>query len=682
MKLLFLALFCAADFWVAPSGDDKAAGSAAQPFLTLERARDAARTAPGATISLQPGIYTRSQTFELTAADSGVTWQGNGMVRLCSGRALNPSDFKPATDPRLDPAARGKVFQLDLVPLGLAHAGPFADVFTGGGNIFDLYFNDRRMPLSRWPNDGFTTIQQVLDKNGRFIAREDRCARWSAERGVWLEGYWRVPWTPINVRLKQIDPAKRELTFVKPVPGLLGSKYAKKGELGDGKEPWYAINLLEELDQPGEWCVDFNTRTLYFWPPGELRDAKIAVADFDKPFVTLKNASRITLRGIVFEGGLGNGVEITGGTNNLIAGCTFRNLGGNGVVVRGGAGHGVRSSDFHTLGQGGIILSGGDRKTLTPAGHFADNNHLHHLGYRQKTYAAGIHVGSYGGGDAVGCRVTHNLIHDLPHAGVLYAGNDHLFEFNEISRVVLTSGDMGAFYTWNDWTSRGNVVRYNFVHDSPRANAFYMDDGDSGDTIFGNVVYRLHYGPFIGGGHDNIVRNNLIIETDRALHLDSRGVSRGYATNRNLVARLQSSNPQQPPWSTRYPTLARLLDGRRDLPTGNLIENNVTVRCSKQVNLSGKKDELQFSVIRDNLDLGTDDPSFVDAAHGDFQLKPGSPVFKKLPAFQPIPFDKIGLYRDEFRTQLPSHAAVSGASGGAVFDSETDLKQSNKPPAQ
>lgn len=698
----------AMEFFVSPAGNDSDSGSRAKPFATLERARDAIRetkragaTAGGVTVWLGAGDYPVTTTFELTAVDSStaenpVVYRSvePGKARLLGARPVKSADFKPVTNAnilaRIDPAARGKVVQLNLASLSLANAKTFANVFTNGGGLFELFVNDRRMPLSRWPNEDATTMGKVLDKGdassgpqrhgGKFVAREERCTRWHVESGVWLEGYWRVPWRAVALRVKSIDAASRTIEFAEPDKELIGSKYAPAGQLGDGKETWCALNLLEEIDRPGEWCVDFTSGTLYFWPPDDLSRAAIYVTDQNTPLVTLKDVSHVTFRDLSFEGNLGNGLEISGGSDALVAGCTFRNLGGSGVLVRGGQRHGVRSSDFYDLGQGGIYLGGGDRKTLTPANHFAENNHLHHLGLRQKTYAAGIHVGAYGATDAVGCRVAHNFIHDLPHAGVLYGGNDNVFEFNEISRVVLTSGDMGAFYTANDWTSRGNIVRHNYVHDSPRANAFYMDDGDSGDTISGNVVRGCFYGPFIGGGHDNLIENNLIIDTERAIHIDSRGVARGYQNNPGMIKRLRSFEVQLPPWSTRYPTLAKLLDGQRDIPLGNVIRNNVTVRCKTLIHTSGKPTELQAVAVQDNLDLGAEDAGFVDEAHGNFQLRPDSPIFKKMPAFQPIPFEKIGLVKDEFRTQLPATAGGQTAttSRKGNFDSETDLRHDQR----
>lgn len=50
------------------------------------------------------------------------------------------------------------------------------------------------------------------------------------------------------------------------------------------------------------------------------------------------------------------------------------------------------------------------------------------------------------------------------------------------------------------------------------------------------------------------------------------------------------------------------------------------------------------------------DPKFVDPEHGNFTLRPESPALKL--GFQPIPFDKIGPYRDDARATWPIREAV------------------------
>ncbi len=687
--------------WLSPGGDDAGLGTKARPFASLERARDAVREARGngapraAIVHLLPGIYPRASSFELTSKDGGsvsapVSYRAEGAAVLRAGLVVPGAAFRPLSNPamaaRLDPAARGKVLELDLAKLGVRHAQRFADHFTGGGGLLELHWNAKRLPLSRWPNNANATMGQVLDRGesagkssrpGVFVAREDRVARWRVADGVWLEGYWRVPWSPSAVRIASIDTATRTVTMAVPIGGGIGSKYAKAPALGDGKEPWWALNLLEEIDQPGEWCVDFRSQKLYVWAPSPVAEAAIAIADLDQPLVVLRGTESVTIEGIIFEQGLGNGLEIFGGAGNLVVGCEFRFLGGNGVVVRGGFRNGVRSSDFHGLGEAGILLSGGDRATLTACANFADNNHLHHLGIRKKTYAAGIHVGAFGVGPAVGCRVTHNLIHDLPHAGVLYSGNDNLFEFNEVSRVVLSSADMGAFYTTNDWTSQGNILRYNFVHSSPHANAFYMDDGDSGDLIVANVCHGMSYGPFIGGGHDNTVLNNLVIACARGLHLDARGLSRGYDKDSGLLRGLNAVPYKQSPWSERFPNLPSVLDRHPEQPSGNRIASNAVIGCGQPFHFAKPK-ELGDSKLEGNVAFKLEQAGFVDPGRADFTLRPDSLIFTMIRGFPVIPFAEIGLRKDAYRLTLPPREfGVSVSGDRPVFDSEDDVQRSN-----
>jgi hypothetical protein len=290
--------------------------------------------------------------------------------------------------------------------------------------------------------------------------------------------------------------------------------------------------------------------------------------------------------------------------------------------------------------------------------------------------------------------VRNNRIHDAPHNAVLYGGNEHLFERNEIYRVVMETGDAGAFYTGRDWTSQGNVLRHNYIHDLGGGDAshvntmgVYLDDCDCGDTIEGNVFFRAGRAIMIGGGRDNPVLNNLVVECPIGLHIDSRGMTWSQWNNPNepswrLDAKAKAFNYTNPPWSVRYPRLASIMNEEPRQPLNNPIRRNVFVDCSKKVcdfdgNVKKLLDKLE---IADNLSVTTAGTTnrmdtsaavkgftnvsrsrtepialgFADFAAGDFARRQNARLRKELPVFEPIPFDKIGLFVDDYRQKLPA----------------------------
>ncbi|MBC8012313.1 MAG: hypothetical protein H7067_19700, partial [Burkholderiales bacterium] len=274
MALSFAAIVPAraAEYFVAPSGEDTADGSEARPFATLERAREAVRSrgnrGNGVTIWMEPGTYPVTKTLELSSADGGsasapIAWRArkDGTAVLDAGRRLAAKDFVKVDDSarlaRMAEEARGQVWQIDLRRLGVRHTQRPPDLFEDGGGLFELYCDSVRQPLSRWPNDANTTIARVLDagdsskgkrtEGATFAYREERPARWAEAAQsdqLWLAGYWRVPWEYRVARVKRLDPEQKTITLAKAFFMGIGSKYA--GPEGAGTEPWRAVNLLEE----------------------------------------------------------------------------------------------------------------------------------------------------------------------------------------------------------------------------------------------------------------------------------------------------------------------------------------------------------------------------------------------------------------------------------------------------
>ena len=268
---------------------------------------------------------------------------------------------------------------------------------------------------------------------------------------------------------------------------------------------------------------------------------------------------------------------IQGGTGNRIEGCTIRNIGNWAVRIDGGTGHGVADCDIFDTGDGGVSLHGGDRQTLTPGGHFVENCHFARQGRWSKCYVPAVMI------SGVGLRASHNLIHDHPHCAILFGGNEHLIEFNEIHHIALETGDVGAIYTGRDWTCRGNRIRHNFIHHTGGVGmgsmGVYMDDCVSGTEVFGNVFYKVHWAMFIGGGRDHRVENNVFVDCDPAVRMDGRGLDKSPVWF-NMVydyMRKQLAAVPQELYRTRYPAIADL-DRYYAKTDGVPPENNVVAR--------------------------------------------------------------------------------------------------------
>ncbi|QDU47732.1 right-handed parallel beta-helix repeat-containing protein [Gimesia panareensis] len=711
-----LNLYVKAD--AAPQGD----GSRDKPFRQIDQARDAIRKSrqngqlkmgESATVHIQPGVYEIQKSLEFQKADSGtaeapVVYRATepGRVRIQGGISLNPGSFQPVRDAsvleRIPASAQKKVRVCDLSQVATGSFAEFKRSYRGVPVGPWLYVNNAPMTLARWPNanadnGGWATFSKAVDKGlpdpkakdpakrklhpGAFVFDDPRPARWNLQEGVWLLGYWTHDWSDEVIRIGDYDPKQKIIRLAAPHNyGIMG------GTWGYQQRRFFALNVLEELDAPGEWYLDRKRKQLYFYPKGNLKDTSIVLATLTQPLLKLQETMHVRFENLNLEFGHSEGVSLRNTEDIELAGCVIANLASGGISVNGKQ-NTIRSCDLYHLGTRGISLSGGDRKQLTRADNRAINNHIHHYGLFQRTYAPGIYA------NGCGQIVRNNCIHDAPHNAILYGGNENLFERNEIYRVVMETGDSGAFYTGRDWTSQGNVLKHNFIHnlgggDAEHVNTMgvYLDDCDSGDTVEGNVFYQTGRAIMIGGGRDNPILNNLVIDCPIGLHIDSRGMTWKQwndpkSSGWNLEAKAEKMNYKQPPWSERYPHLSKIMHDSPREPLYDPVRRNVFVDCSKEVaHFDGNVKKLlgKFE-IEHNLAVNTRGVSqgialtkdlkgftnlsgsaakpiplgMTETAQGKLELHQDPSLLTKQIGFEPIPFDQIGLYRDDYRRELP-----------------------------
>ena len=703
-----------ATFFVATGGSDIWSGRLAEansdrtdgPFATLQRARDAVRTlkaAQGAsskpvTVMVRGGKYFPESTLDLTAADSGtdeapITYTAYpGETPIISGgrRITGWQPFKDKILKAEIPDAKGGVFTFRHL---------FAD---GQRQVRARYPNldpDAANWNGRWARS--KADQRTLESGEPYIVWDEpeafqRCWAKPTQGELFLLPRQTMWGDSALIGIKSVD---REHKTIKLVHGMrsfdLNPLYFPKKIHHPEDCQFIVENILEELDQPGEWCLDTEEGLLYFWPPNTPIDKMEVVAPVVKRLVHLEGVSNVRISGFVLTETNGgepcshyDDVDGVGAMNpqmgweycgetiylNRCENCRIENnkifnVGGNGIYVRHHNQRNlIRHNEIAYAGANGVVLAGGKcslyqkhggiQGTPHPIFNEITDNTIHHIGLVD-TYAAGVFLGLSNWN-----RVAHNDIHDVPHHAINLGNSRYgrnYIEYNRIHRAGMVTNDNAAINCWHEMSPEmeppGHVIRYNLISDTGRGNkeglgysmtmGIYLDNWSSNCLVAGNVVVNtLPDGKGIGiliKGRNNIIENNILVNSGaNHLWVCDHCCYDEYAAVvcRNIFYdTLSSSGPFFDLASRDHMRKIFLLcDNNLFFKEGEadpLIVKNVPFSdwprtCARE------EDVCDAHSI-------ASDPLFVDAANGDYRLKPESPAIKL--GFQPIDVSRIGVRR-------------------------------------
>ena len=545
-------------------------------------ADDKARSGPDADsvdIVLGAGIYRLAAPLQIAL---GAHWRGTPITlrgprdarAVISGARVLRS-FAPVRNPdtlaRLPAQARGAILVADLAHSGIPIPAPFEPAGFGmpvRPVAFELFYDDLPLMLARWPKRGFATISSLPDgRNGaRFKLNGADVANWSTEPDLRARGYWARDWADETLAVTRIDP----------VSGVLTLERAPSFGIKSGQRV-VIENALSELDGPGEYYLDRRAGKAYLWPPRPIADGDIEASIVDT-LVRMVNVTDMSVRDLTFDISRGDAVRIDGGSHLSFERVAILNAGARALVST------AKESRFTGLrvkraGQGGAAIYAGDRNRLVPGNVIVADSMFDDYARLVRAYRPAISL------SGVGNSAVRNVIHDGPHAAIIFGGNDHLIAGNDIYDVAMETRDTGAIYTGRDWTARGTIIENNFLHDigspdQPQATmGIYLDDQASGITIRRNVFSHVNQAVFIGGGRDNVVENNVFANCTPAVHVDSRGLTwqRGMVEDPRSVLRaeLAARHVDAPPYATRYPALAPLVSDFSGAPKGTVLARNV-----------------------------------------------------------------------------------------------------------
>lgn len=681
--------------WVATNGNDSWSGLLASPNgsgdgpkLTLQGARDYVRYLKasnqldplGAIITVRPGRYRVWSTLTFNQADSGqssgrVIWRSEvpGQAILDGSKDvttwLNGGNWIDMS--KIKPFCRRLIKVADLASNGILDVGTMrhnAPNYPILPRWAEFFFDGKRMTLAKWPNYGHSSMTAVgpgdsfntpTAKFNMSGMRTPSFTRNPNQPTDYDHDYWIQ--TTLNERLynmfqEKVDVLDRSQSSIRIAidDGNLmdGARRVNYDPISTGRMD--LVNSLYELDMPGEYYIDRNTMLLYFFPPSTLTGKRANLSFNPAAMVKLDGTSYFDFQGFTIEGGRQNAIEANNCVSLVVRGCNISDCGATGVVVNGGNAVTVRSCEIFDMGEGGIAMTGGVRSTFTRANHLADNNYIHNVGQFQPFYRPGISLTGHG------LTARNNEISYHAHAAILFWGNDILIEKNRIHHAVMDSVDSAAIYAGHDWTTRGNVIRYNYLYDIRTlrigyhiTHGVYLDDMFSSADVYGNVFRRVDQPIQLGGGHDCSADRNVFVDCNGAVRIDDRGKDGSQGWIDDFFTSAANVPWQSLAWRQKYPGVYETLTSQTyRIPSGNSIQKNIALRptYSQKVGgvyeLWGINQFLDPNVITFQNNIVTDTQQFVDEPNGNFTPLDLTPAASN--GFIALDTNIMGVMKDTF----------------------------------
>ena len=542
-----------ADFYVSVDGNDRWSGTLpianAQasdgPLATLARARDAVREFnrnsfnSDVVVLIRQGLYRLDETVVFGLEDSGdvdsrivySAFPGETPV-FSSGREIK--GWKKVTGPLsgLPHQAQGKIYVADTSDRFLTlydakgllpRARSAGFISLEGGSRSKIHFPKGR--LKNWPN--VEDVEIVVRPHHAWIVNVLPLASVDEEAGIAR--------TAIDATY-----AMNKLHFLPTT------------------ENCWVENVLDELDEPGEWVLNTKQGKVYLWPrsgdapqgilaPG-LRELVRIEGTIDNNGPKDEPVRNLCFRGLTFmhgercrltddDSGLqhdwdmldkGNAlVRLRGTENCVVERCHFLHSGGGAIRVDlHGIGNKIAGNHIEHMGGGGILVCGyGPGTKDVNKKNLVYNNHIHHVG-KIHWHSPGIFIWQSGEN-----RVANNLVHHTNYTGLIISGcMTHFFTRTDGRELVRTVrrhevGNLPKKPNLDDVRlylhTHDNLIEYNEIHHAMQklgdGNGIYIRGAGAGNVIRRNYVHHLDAPMKMqaairtdGGQTDTLIAENLI----------------------------------------------------------------------------------------------------------------------------------------------------------------------------
>ncbi len=534
-------------------------------------------------VVIKEGEYFLEETLFV---NSNTTVTGEGDVKLFGSKRVEVSG---------DGIIKIDLKENGITDFGKFGLGPYEDFWRvydipkphllDEGPSLQLFYEGKTLELSRYPkNDKFIKIKKALGETeqffrdehsgsleGIFIPAESEIFEKENISNLLLSGYWNVDWAIQRHEIESFDKNTGVIKVKEPYH-TFGYRDGKcfTDEIG-GK--FCVLNAKSAITNPGEWCIDREEGCIYLYliPGQKYVDISVCENVFEA-----KEKENIKISGLKISQTRKCGVHFENVNNSSVESCEIYNVGAWAIINDNCNKCRCLKNKIYNTGGGGIASNGGNRNQLIKSENLIAENEIFSIALWHRTYLAAVEL------NGVGVTVSENHIHDIPHFAIVYQGNEHIIERNEIDNACFESNDAGAIYCGRDYTCRGNIIRYNYIHDLLGFEGYgcigiYFDDGVCTAEVYGNILANIPYiGILIGGGRDFDIHDNKFFNCNMTINLDDR-LTRWKSGNKRHIQHLNEVDYRNDIWKKAYPSLYNILDDEPLLPKYNKFYNNEIV---------------------------------------------------------------------------------------------------------
>ncbi len=464
----------------------------------------------------------------------------NKHAQFVGGVKLTKDDFQKVPDnavikKRLPEISADKVVMVNLKQKGITDLGqitPQGHTFEIRPSESQLFVNGSQATMARYPNEGFIYTGEALYKGygnsntgfyyNEFQYTDKRVENWAIDDNIWMFGFWSNEWTCSQARLKKL---------VKERSSIIADG-AMRGAIPGAGRPYFYFNVLEELDQEGEYVIDFNTGYMYYYPKADFDTSEIYISNSDEIMLQLEKSENVVLENIDFKYCRNIALKEVQCKNVLVRNCAFTGIGTYAVMQRSCVNSGLYGCDIYETGAHSVQLEGGCMFTLTDSDNFVINSRIRENGTRRRTYSGGVLCRGSGN------YIYRNSFRDSYHMGVYVFGTNHMIKNNNFSNMCYMSGDAGAVYMAGKYYNANiNVIGNYFENMSPHPEmgaggnvSVYYDNSTSHTTTYGNIMYDTVLGVQVNCGRKCPVFGNIMSD------LKMRAGILGASTNDSFIA--------------------------------------------------------------------------------------------------------------------------------------------------